>query len=780
MPVLDYVKRDLPSSLSDDEDGAVYLIGTDSPNFTRKLQRAANGHQPTETPTPESGDADADDYDRGGPVTRFTDAFSPLGMGLLEHLGLSGHEIADAVQMRVTELYRNEFPDPQPRFERKCTNDECEAELDERSEECPICGSDTREPDPAEKHRFEAMLKRVNKEGQSFRELAKACEFDQGFLGVPVIVLRYDYNRLGEPILPPKELVKGDPKRLVPVVDEHRRIGGYWWACFYCRSKEDYKPAREPGDCPECGSELKEVHFAEFGERRRTEEQAESYYFQHEVLTFPWYFPRLNGLDGLAPTHHVWLKQLIIEYMDSYAGAFYDPESDRLPNQFMILHTTNPDAWDTLLEQARQNAEEDQYDSPVYTMEYAPEVDERPEVQVVDAMPDELLGQNDILKDTFKKDIRQAFNIADVFDSDLAEAGGLNNEGLQLEVTDRSIATQMHDYTTGWLDELSKRLGIEDWTLGFIPSSGPDAEDLLREVQAGKLAEESGLDARMVGGQTEVADGEYDVPEPVPGEEFGGGGGLPMSESGGDGSSHDHGPAQRAQPEVDRLIDELSAYRSRFDAGPRGSMDEVEQRAQPEFARDEDVPANVENRIERAARQLRWGDTEGVRARPLREFFVKRLSQPQGFSIDSLANGLRDDLGMTGDPDYRVNVARTKSAQVLNVANDMAIEDLAARLEEEPLVYWDGPLDDDTTDACAELQRATDPNHGGTPLSMDEFDDLKADIKAEYFPEFRSHPGGPIHWMERHKKEVILPQQAGVDVPPEMTGAPTATAAGDD
>lgn len=567
---LNYTRQDLPDG------SAAFLIGTDSEAFAQRLQRAANGtgHQPTETPTPEQEDGNTDyrgQTDRGGPVTRFTNAFSPLSMGLLEAVGLAGHEIADAVQTRVNELYRTRFPVVEPVFERKCI--ECGIESEERVEACPECDGDVRPPDPEERRRAETLTESVNKEGQSLRDLAKACEFDQWFTGVPVIVIRYEYTiddpglvlravrkklspvfgdlyqaaddwALGEAIVDrePIELVKGDPKRIVPVVDENRRIGGYWWVCPRHRHDADYDPVRADGFCETCGARLEEVYFAEYGE---STQDIEKYYFREEIITFPWAFPRLNGLDGLTPMHHVWLKQLIIEFQDSYAAAFYDPESDRLPNQFMILHTTNPDAWDEILAQARESAKEDEYDSPVFTMEYDSVANERPEVQVVDAMPDELLGQNGELKETLKKDIRQAIGISDVHDSDLAEAGGLNNEGLQLEVTDRQLATQIHDYTVGWLDTLAKRLGLEDHRYGYIPSTGPDAEELLQEIEAGIRAEEGGLDARLVGGKSEVADGEFDVPEPSPEAGPGGGMGLPMADEGGESdgaSAHDYGP----------------------------------------------------------------------------------------------------------------------------------------------------------------------------------------------------------------------------------------------
>lgn len=741
MATINYTRRDLPDG------SAAFLIGTNSDAFAERLQRAGNGHQPpTETPTPEQEDGETQeggpDRDLGGPITRFTDLFSSLPMGVLEAVGLGGHEIADAVQTRVNELYRNEFPIPEPRFERKCI--ECDAEFEERVEVCPECDGDVREPDPEERRRAEALTESVNKEGQSLRDLAKASEFDQWFTGVPVIVIRYDYliappstdgQFVGEAILDrePIELVKGDPRRIVPVVDENRRIGGFWWVCPRCRHDPDHEPAREDGFCKECGTRLEEVYFAEYGERH---DDVEKYYFREEVVTFPWAFPRLNGLDGLSPVHHIWLKQLIIEFQDSYAAAFYDPDSDRLPNQFMILHTTNPDAWDELLNQARQNAKEDEYDSPVFTMEYAPEAGECSEVQVVDAMPDELLGQNGELKDTFKKDIRQAIGISDVHDSEMEDAGGLNNEGLQLEVTDRSLATQMHDYTVGWLDTLAKRLGLEDHKYGYLPATGPDAEDLQREIEAGIRAEEGGLDARLVGGRTEVADGEFDPEPPQPEGGFGGGG-IPMAdEQGGDTSNHDYGPdvepLQKAgREDLEQVADVL------FEAHQHMVYpDLVEQKArEPFWDDDEAMPEMVKQALREALRagaitQISTHLSAGTTRTDVRRFFEEKLEQPQGWSLRSLTEDYSDRFGVPEDKAAVAVRRQTKSA--LDNAREIAFEAQGDTDDRE--FKWIGPIDDRKTQASWDVLEATNPDHGGTPRPLDELEQIVAEARREHFP----------------------------------------------
>jgi len=226
--------------------------------------------------------------------------------------------------------------------------------------------------------------------------------------------------------------------------------------------------------------------------------------------------------------------------------------------------------------------------------------------------------------------------------------------------------------------------------------------------------------------------------------------------------------------DAEQLVAEIETYRDGFDAIVWGELDH--DLAQPVFGNDDDVPANVRNRLSDAANAVAWSDTEGAPPGNLRDFFVRKLSQPQGWSINSLVSGLREEFGTFDGPDHRENIARTKSAALLSEAKRRAFEDLEDGVDGDLLYFWDGPSDDTTTDACSELKNLTNPEHGGQPRPRDEFDQLQNSVRNEYFPEFESG-GDAIHWQERHAVEAVLPDQA--DVNPAGVGG-MATGAGDD
>ena len=707
---------------------SLLVVGYDESDALSTVEQKLTAE--TETPTP-TGDGDGGRD--GGPIRRFTDRFATLRLNHLRRVSLQGHEVSDAIRTRRDELYRNEFPVLKPRFRVKCKR--CESEFDSEPDECPACGHDgLRRPDPEEKREADRLFESVNREGQSLRELAKSCEPDQWLAGVSVIILRYDYTVSTDSQLVEDgtilnrqidELVRADPAQVVPVVNENGRIGGHWYTCPIHRSD----PAESPGRCDKCNAELRDVHFVEegSGDNKR-------FYFADEIVTWAYPYPRLGGLDGLAPAAVVWLRQVILEMMDHYGAAYYDTSSDRLPNQFMILHTTNPDHWEEQLSQAR--GEDDAYDAPIFSNEYSPQDSSTPEVQVIDAMPDELLGQNQQIKQDYKEDIRQAFGISNIHDSDLSDAGGLNNEGLQLEVTDRSIASQQHDYVEGWLDTLGKRLGIDDWRIEFLPSTGPDAKDLQEEVRAGALASRAGLEARIENGSVEISDGKLELEpgDPGPGQ-------VPdpadpqAAGSGGDDSETPDTPADEARGQKADVASEAlktlqQAYQHIVWA------DGVEQKAEPFFDDDGDVPQFVKELVNQAIRDgaihTAFDNLPASARGRLANIFKEKLTQPQGWSLDSLASDLEDEFALSRDD--AETIARGEVKSINDHAREVGYERQGLSGESE--FKWLGPVDGRKHSSCQWLIggdslagtntgfEGTNPDYGGSPVPLDELRDL--------------------------------------------------------
>ncbi|MFB6189344.1 MAG: hypothetical protein ABEI57_05625 [Halapricum sp.] len=778
-------------------EGALYAVPFDPDEASQHLLDELSQQTGTDTEaTPDPTTSDERDGRRrlgqneGGPIRRINDVFSSLGSVGLESLAKDNNETARSIAIRSQELYRNEFPIIQSKFAARC--EQCGAEYDSDVDACQRCGCELlSSPDDAQRRELRELLSDVNKEGQSFRELGRILEDDQSRLGVSALVLRWSYKqapstvraggqehwRAGEIVDREfEELLRGDPKRLVPVVDENGRIGGVWWTCPLHREDglvrdEDYHDGEQ--HCRECGADLQEVHYAELANAGATGKEPAKYYFDHEVVMWSYHIPQSHGLDGLSPVHLIWIKQAILHWMDVYASEYFNPHSQRTPNKFLVVHTTNPEAFEKQLDEAKEDASENPYKSGILYNQYSPQSSSTPEVEVVDVMGDEFLGQSEQLRKRYETAIRQTFGVSDVFESELDDAGGLNNEGLQLEVTDRSIASEQKFLTDGPFDELLDILGYDNWQLSFVPQREADIDEQLKSLEALERASKLGLDARWEDGEPIIEDGDVEAP-------------TPESESAPDGSSQgddgatqtdpselNTGPTEHSQSartdvgnanaddgsgpeapvaEIDAALDTLeTGFRQVVwpDENPAlvgsdGSaeqdvdvtisvgVDEHAQKAQPFWNRDEDIPQFAKDAIEEAIRNgvIHYGIEslpDNVSHFTIRRWFKRKLTSDE-WTLEALTEDFADAFGTTLDA--ADDVIRTESAAILNEAREIGYREHPDA--DQRLFKWLGPSDERTTDACEWLKAKTNPDYGGEPVPLDELKELVAEANRRF------------------------------------------------
>jgi len=687
--------------------------------------------------------------DDGGVVRRANQFVSRINASQMELMAVRGEELRNAIRTRAGELYRNRFPHLRPAFGKKC--EECGLEHEGEPGECDSCGSgDLRDPSVAQRREAEDFFRRVNREGQSLRGLYEFLAEDGGRLGVWVHLVRHRYGVIdGEVIEEPFELVRADPKRVKPVVDADGRIGGHWWACPIHREIRDREGMLEvDGECPECGADLREVFYAEVEMPGDTDEaDVEDVYFENEVVTHADFNRRAHGLDGLSPVASNWLSQSVLWWMKVYAAGFYDQQhGDRYPGKIAFLHTTNKEAVEKQLEEQKDRAREDPYAEGFVYNEVPERGGETNSAQVVDMLGDKFLGQSEQIREALKKDVRRAYGVSDAQDNDLSDAGGLNNEGLQLEISDRDRASTQQRLSEGPLRKLMRVLGFDEWELGFVPENTRGMEmDQKQVADAVSTAEQSGVAYEVTDGQFRVADTDG-VVEPEPEGEEGGGGMMPEP---------DVAPPGEPLEQSLRWLED--AHRDVVWA------DGLSTEAEPEWEDSDDMPEFVANLVEQAIPEADFVAPEGVDGGEWDEFLGDQLTQRQGWSLESIVGNAAERFGLdVGELEQPV---RTSVAETLNTAREIGYEregdDATGRA-----FKWIGPRDGRTTDACRYIKELTNPDvgagemvarHGvpayleeaGRPVRLDTLKRLVKDVSSEFFPDYDTD-GTTAHWHERH------------------------------
>jgi hypothetical protein len=208
-------------------------------------------------------------------------------------------------------------------------------------------------------------------------------------------------------------------------------------------------------------------------------------------------------------------------------------------------------------------------------------------------------------------------------------------------------------------------------------------------------------------------------------------------------------PAERAA-KTDEVL--LRAYKRQI---MPPSLDAIEKDA---WTSDEDVPEYIvdaiEGQFDAGAIFDEFASLPGRVADVISSTLEDALTQPQGWSLDSMVDRMSDELPRA-DPDDLEMIARTESSNVLNNAREDGYRD---RGLDDAKFYWQGPGDSRTTDACEDMKIATGQESGtaeafpsvpGEPVSLSKLVDLEEQAQATHFPnlDFRRHT---LHPNERH------------------------------
>lgn len=285
------------------------------------------------------------------------------------------------------------------------------------------------------------------------------------------------------------------------------------------------------------------------------------------------------------------------------------------------------------------------------------------------------------------------------------------------------------------------------------------AELMDRQATAGKNLVDAGLKVSFRDDQLVVEDGEMES-----GSTDTDGGGF-FGETGGiqfNARSVDKSTARLSMEKAIEL-DEWCLLAHQQQIQP-STIDDIEKRS---WSGDESVPKFVQEAISEAIdagavfRHIESipGDVVSI----IEDIFEENMTQPQGWSLDSLVSDMSDAFPGV-DQSALETVTRTESAGVLNSAREIGFEnrDRASQFKYK----WTGPSDSRETDACAFMKRGSSAVDSAprqfdgtenTPLSMPDLKKLEREVTAFYFPNLTYRDDHVLHPNERHTfRRVVL------------------------
>lgn len=432
------------------------------------------------TPRPGLGNYDAEEKEPDGLYNR---AF---------YLERKCSIFSDIVLTLRQEIFRNGV-EWQPAFEQKCLL--CGAEYDEAVEICD-CGSATfRSPDKTQFKFFDrqdgggrTFLEKANDNGQNFLDVLGDNEFNLDVADNSYLLVRksYIYDDAGNILAGvPKEVLSVDPRDLRKVYGKDGTPGGMTWFCPEHRG-ETTGPDGKDKPCPVCGKRLREALFVTTGPDKK-------YYFEGEAYHQTKYYPSI--LYGYPPILKAVDEARTYHFLEKRIKAYY--ERARSPG-FVAVPAANSEALTKVINDIKISVRDDPYSTPFINFDPSGKA-----VTFVKLMEDPGPAMLEVKKE-IRERLGSRFGVSLIFMGDTSTSGGLNNEGLQLTVTNRAAQWGQSIHNQGALPWLCRQFGITDFILQLNPS---EEQDEMAEKQRFALDVQTAEAMLRMGFNVELKDG---------------------------------------------------------------------------------------------------------------------------------------------------------------------------------------------------------------------------------------------------------------------------------
>jgi hypothetical protein len=389
---------------------------------------------------------------------------------------------------------------------------------------CPNCETGKiHPPDEEQKTILEDFVNRANENGQHLLDVCMEIEDDFQIIDDGYLIVLKDYilknnkakfDNEGSLHWVMREVVRGDPLVMLISANDRGEIGKELFTCLIHRN---FITPDKDDRCAYCGSdEMFPVHYVSTGRGGQQYEQA---YIEGEVIHKSKYSPSLlyGYSQILTAYHHITANLYMIQMISDMF------RERRVPIGIVAIPSHNPNDVEELAEDWREKTKRDKL--YIAFINYDPETGAKPEfIRMFDSLQE--IQYSELRKENSNQ-IGVAFGVEPFFQGDLTGGGGLNNEGLQITVTNRAVASGQRIWNDGIFPELLKAFKITDWIMYLPPS---EEEDQMAELERESLR--IGNARQMYDMDFEIertAEGEFiysDKPKERPEQGFGGTGGL--------------------------------------------------------------------------------------------------------------------------------------------------------------------------------------------------------------------------------------------------------------
>ena len=306
---------------------------------------------------------------------------------------------------------------------------------------------------------------------QTFMDVLRELEYDLNITDDAFLIMIKEYyinpetNELEFYRI--KELVRGDPIFMRIIADKRGVRGGRFKVCPIHRD-EVKSYSGEEKNCSICGHELEDVHHVNTAGSGKTQ-----YYLKGEVIHVSKYSP--SKLYGRSPVSTLWRQAMTLTAMDNYMYTAYSKR--RIPRGILSVTTDNLESMKSFFKATDEKLERDPHYIPKIGIESGSGRGGINWVKLMDSLEE---MQYIAARDEMRQRIAAFYGVSNVFMMDTGKSGGLNNEGMQILVTNRAVEFGHKVYTDHLFPRIAEQMDVTDWQLTLYPNEEEDEVTRLR------------------------------------------------------------------------------------------------------------------------------------------------------------------------------------------------------------------------------------------------------------------------------------------------------------
>lgn len=355
-----------------------------------------------------------------------------------------------------------------------------------------------------ERVRLQRFIDAVNANGQKMKDLGREYEDDQCVYDDGYVIAQFEYeinNSTGK--IESKqalEFIRQHPANMRLVIDRKNRLGrnqdGHkvYFSLHDRTTLITEEQAKKGNYLDKHGHELIPAHYMHSTggfSTATSNSNSVMYYGPWEVYHDSEFNPSIT-YSKCPPIKTCWMKVWTLVKMDEWIMKNYALQ--RPPKFFMVFNTSNPATLEKEYQKMIQRAQADPHIPQILANEH-----DGPGggVEVVDLMRSLEEMQWVDSRREFREQIGAVYGVMPIWQADLSTSGGLNNEGMQITVTNRAIEDAQIFYNEGLLPWMARSIGAVHYTYELLPSEELDeSAELERQhmkMQNAQLALQIGL-----------------------------------------------------------------------------------------------------------------------------------------------------------------------------------------------------------------------------------------------------------------------------------------------